>query len=133
MSVEITMKIAKFHMDLMFGVLPVNGNPAAPISKCCRTNIFNNLNIEDNHFAQKQAVLSGNAVGKTMGMSFPITAASRVAQLKDIMTKAFDETYEIMQQKNIDMRTAAYVKALNTLGEALSAQGTQSHFTNGEN
>lgn len=49
-------------------------------------------------------------------------------KLKDIITKAFDETYEIMQQKNIDMRTAAYTKALDVLGESLSDQGTQSYF-----
>ena len=61
-------------------------------------------------------------------------SATEVRQkLKTIMLDAFNATYQLMQQHNIDMRTAAYVKALNTLGEALSAQGTQSHFTNGEN
>ena len=86
MPVEITMKIAKFHMDLMFGILPVNGNPAAPISKCCRTNIFNNLNIEDNNFVHAEAVLFGNAVAEAMGISLPVIAPARIAQFKDIMT-----------------------------------------------
>tara|TARA_A100001015_G_scaffold267850_1_gene318244 strand:- start:1763 stop:2620 length:858 start_codon:yes stop_codon:yes gene_type:complete len=102
MPVEITMKIAKFHMDLMFGVMPVNGNPAAPISKCCRTNIFNNLNIEDNNFAQTQEVLSGNSVGKAMGMSLPVTAPARVSQLKDIMTTNSQNTVNT-QIENVEI------------------------------
>lgn len=49
-------------------------------------------------------------------------------KLKHMMQSAFDATYSIMQDKKVDMRTAAYIKALNTLSETLSAQGTQAYF-----
>ena len=37
--------------------------------------------------------------------------------------------YEIMQAQQISMRTAAYVHALNRLGDAIAAQGTQRYFS----
>jgi glutamate dehydrogenase (NADP+) len=36
-----------------------------------------------------------------------------------------------MDQHSIDMRTAAYAHALNRIGQAIEAVGTQSYFTGG--
>ena len=52
-------------------------------------------------------------------------------KLKKMMEDTFTETYAMMKKHKIDMRSAAYVKALNTLGAALAAQGTQSYFFDG--
>lgn len=50
-------------------------------------------------------------------------------RLRKIMVKAFDKTYQCMQAHNIDMRTAAYVSALSTLEDAISATGTHEYFS----
>jgi len=36
--------------------------------------------------------------------------------------------YDFMEQKEIDMRTAAYALALNRIGEAIASQGTVRYF-----
>lgn len=46
------------------------------------------------------------------------------------MTYAFKKVYGLMKDKKVDMRTAAYAIALNRLGDAVSAQGTQAYFKN---
>ncbi len=51
-------------------------------------------------------------------------------RLEQIMTGSFREVYDIKQQHQIDMRTAAYVSALRRIGEAIEAGGTQRYFTN---
>ncbi|MCO6457099.1 MAG: Glu/Leu/Phe/Val dehydrogenase [Pirellulaceae bacterium] len=51
------------------------------------------------------------------------------ARLREIMCREFNVVYDTMQQKGIDMRTAAYVVALNRIGEAISSQGTMQFFT----
>lgn len=52
-------------------------------------------------------------------------------RLKQIMTREFNNVYELMQARNIDMRTAAYVLGLNRIGQAVEALGT-SRFFNGK-
>lgn len=51
------------------------------------------------------------------------------ARLHEIMSRQFGVVHDFMQQKGIDMRTAAYAVALNRLGEAISSKGTMSYFT----
>lgn len=50
-------------------------------------------------------------------------------KLRHIMSKSFHEVCHISEHHGIDMRTAAYVHALNRLGEAVAAQGTRAYFS----
>ena len=50
-------------------------------------------------------------------------------KLHETMVREFNHIYDIMQEKNISMRTAAYVHGLNRLSDAMSAQGTHSYFS----
>lgn len=50
-------------------------------------------------------------------------------RLHEIMTREFLNVYQLMEGHNIDMRTAAYVHALNRQAEASVAQGTQLYFS----
>ncbi|MBA2653565.1 MAG: Glu/Leu/Phe/Val dehydrogenase [Gammaproteobacteria bacterium] len=49
-------------------------------------------------------------------------------KLEVVMVKAFNEVYQLMNDKKIDMRTAAYAVALDRLGKAIGVQGTHSYF-----
>lgn len=49
-------------------------------------------------------------------------------RLRDIMVREFLNVYQLMESHSIDMRTAAYVHALNRYVEAVVAQGTQHYF-----
>lgn len=51
-------------------------------------------------------------------------------KLKTIMVREFKTVYDTMEAKKINMRTAAYVHALNRIGEAMEAGGTQQFFRN---
>lgn len=53
------------------------------------------------------------------------------AKLRIIMLREFNTIYDLMAEKKTDMRTAAYVHALNRIGEAIEAQGTSRYFSNG--
>ncbi len=53
-------------------------------------------------------------------------------ELKEIMTREFDAVHSIHEGKDIDMRTAAYVHALDRLNEATQARGTRHYFSNHE-
>ena len=53
------------------------------------------------------------------------------AKLRIIMLREFNTIYDLMSEKKTDMRTAAYVHALNRIGEAIEAQGTSRYFVNG--
>lgn len=44
-------------------------------------------------------------------------------RLELIMTEAFDMCYEMHQQKNVDMRTAAYMVAVNRIAEGIKLRG----------
>lgn len=50
-------------------------------------------------------------------------------RLREIMSREFSNVYQIMEKSEIDMRTAAYVHALNRHVEAVVAQGTHEYFT----
>lgn len=50
-------------------------------------------------------------------------------KLHTIMSREFNCVYELMLQNKIPMRVAAYAHALNRLGDAIHAQGTQSYFS----
>lgn len=52
-------------------------------------------------------------------------------RLKQIMTREFNNVYDLAQEHAIDMRTAAYVVALNRIGQAVESLGT-SRFFNGK-
>ena len=49
-------------------------------------------------------------------------------KLQIIMAREFNAIYEIMIDKKIDMRTAAYVHALTRIGSAIESQGTRQYF-----
>lgn len=50
-------------------------------------------------------------------------------KLRVIMSREFNGVYDISQNKNIDMRTAAYVHALIRLSQALESTGTEKQFS----
>jgi len=50
-------------------------------------------------------------------------------KLHAIMSREFNAVYERMLENKISMRVAAYSHALNRLGDAIHAQGTQSYFS----
>ncbi|NIL95654.1 MAG: glutamate dehydrogenase [Planctomycetales bacterium] len=52
-------------------------------------------------------------------------------RLLKIMSTEFNRVYDLMQAKEIDMRTAAYVHALGRMGAALESQGTYRFFNEG--
>jgi len=52
-------------------------------------------------------------------------------RLRAILARELDAVYRLREMHKIDMRTAAYVHALNRIGAAIEAQGTQSYFANG--
>jgi len=53
-------------------------------------------------------------------------------KLQTIMTREFENVYDLSRELAIDMRTAAYVHALKRIGETLEAKGTRSYFANGD-
>jgi glutamate dehydrogenase (NADP+) len=50
-------------------------------------------------------------------------------RLHDKMKQAFSAVYTIAEHHSIDMRRAAYAVALNRIGDAIGAQGTQNYFS----
>ncbi len=50
-------------------------------------------------------------------------------RLHDTMSRAFNNVHAKMEQRSIDMRTAAYTLALNRIGEAIASQGTARYFS----
>jgi glutamate dehydrogenase (NADP+) len=51
-------------------------------------------------------------------------------RLQEIMSREFRAVHERAEAIGCDMRTAAYVHALDRIGGAIAAQGTQRYFTN---
>jgi glutamate dehydrogenase (NADP+) len=49
-------------------------------------------------------------------------------RLKEVMVREFHNVYKLMEKHKTDMRTAAYIHALDRHVEAVLAQGTQSYF-----
>ncbi len=52
-------------------------------------------------------------------------------ELREIMAREFNAIYDRMQERRIDMRTAAYAHALGRLAAAVESQGTHRFFTEG--
>ncbi len=50
-------------------------------------------------------------------------------RLEAIMTREFNATWDLMELHQTDLRTAAYVQALNRIGSAIEAKGTRRFFT----
>ncbi len=50
-------------------------------------------------------------------------------RLEKIMRAEFNAVYDLMEQHETDMRTAAYAHALKRIGDAVEAGGTQRYFT----
>lgn len=53
-------------------------------------------------------------------------------RLKEVMSREFENVYQLMEANQTDMRTAAYIHALNRQAEAVVAQGTQRYFAENE-
>lgn len=49
-------------------------------------------------------------------------------KLRTVMQREFQSVYELMEDKNLDMRTAAYVHGLRRIEQAVEAQGTAQFF-----
>jgi glutamate dehydrogenase (NADP+) len=52
-------------------------------------------------------------------------------RLREIMAREFNAVFDRMEALGTDMRTAAYVHALQRIGEAVEAHGTYSYFREG--
>ncbi|MCU0537651.1 MAG: glutamate dehydrogenase, partial [Hydrococcus sp. Prado102] len=51
--------------------------------------------------------------------------------LKDRIVTEAEKVWAIAQEFSVSMRTAAYIHALNRLGEAIDAKGTRDYYING--
>lgn len=51
------------------------------------------------------------------------------AKLQDIMQHAFDDVWAIATNEKINLRNAAYMRAMRRLGEAIEAHGTRDYFS----
>jgi glutamate dehydrogenase (NADP+) len=61
-------------------------------------------------------------------MGFYWTLDEVNSRLKQKMVEDSERIWTLSQEKEISLRTAAYVHALNRLGEAVSARGTKAYF-----
>ncbi len=61
-------------------------------------------------------------------MGFYWTLDEVNSRLKQKMVEEAEHIWTLSQEKEISLRTAAYVHALNRLGEAVSARGTKAYF-----
>lgn len=52
-------------------------------------------------------------------------------RLQSIIAREFGAIYDLSGRLQVDMRTAAYAHALNRIGTAIEAQGTQRYFVDG--
>lgn len=52
-------------------------------------------------------------------------------RLREIMSREFSAVYELAQECQIDLRTAAYVHGLTRIGAAIASQGTHAFFRDG--
>jgi glutamate dehydrogenase (NADP+) len=53
-------------------------------------------------------------------------------RLRATMAREFGAVHELMERHGTDLRTAAYVHALNRIGAAIEAQGTHRYFNEGQ-
>jgi glutamate dehydrogenase (NADP+) len=52
------------------------------------------------------------------------------SRLQEIMAREFANIYHLMEEHSVDMRTAAYIHALDRHAEAVVSLGTQDYFSN---
>ena len=62
------------------------------------------------------------------GFCWPFAEACE--RLERIISTEFNAVYDLMHERNLDMRTAAYTQALSRIGTAIQAQGTHRFFSN---
>ena len=60
------------------------------------------------------------------GLYWPLQEVNQ--RLKEKIVAEMQETWSIAQELSVSMRTAAYIHALNRLGEALDAKGTRDYY-----
>ncbi len=53
-------------------------------------------------------------------------------RLQAIMAREFENIYELSHEIGSDLRTAAYVHAIQRIGDTMEAKGTRSYFANGK-
>ena len=54
-------------------------------------------------------------------------------KLQQKMVEETEHIWKITQELSVSMRTAAYIHALNRLGEAINSKGTRDYYLNGKN
>lgn len=62
---------------------------------------------------------------------FPWTQEEVRERLETYMTRAFDKVWDLAEKDQRSYRSAAYIVALKRLCDAVSSQGTQEYFSNG--
>ncbi len=93
--VNISMRIQKFFMDTLFGVIVVDGATNSNDTLCTRSNVLQaNLQLLQTNYQTADDTLTANSVGNTLGMSVPVSNVARLKELVDIMTPATQVTLE---------------------------------------
>jgi glutamate dehydrogenase (NADP+) len=59
---------------------------------------------------------------------YPWTLEQVRSRLEEVMTRAFQEIWELATTEDVSVRSAAYTLALRRIAEAVEAQGTQEYF-----
>lgn len=50
-------------------------------------------------------------------------------RLQEIMIEAFNEVWDLAEERNLNLRSAAYSLAIRRIGEAVEAHGTRDYFS----
>ena len=69
-------------------------------------------------------------VQNRQGLYWPLEQVNQ--RLKQMMVEETERIWTIAQEQGIAPRTAAYVHALNRIGDAVQAKGTKAYFTDGQ-
>jgi glutamate dehydrogenase (NADP+) len=59
---------------------------------------------------------------------YPWTLDEVRSRLQEVLTRAFEETWHIVEHEKVSPRSAAYRLALRRIAEAIESQGTQEYF-----
>jgi glutamate dehydrogenase (NADP+) len=59
---------------------------------------------------------------------YPWTLDEVRSRLEEVLTRAFDETWHIVEHEKVSARAATYRLALRRIAEAIRSQGTQEYF-----
>jgi glutamate dehydrogenase (NADP+) len=63
---------------------------------------------------------------------YPWTLETVRDRLEDVLSTAFAEMWRIHEERDVPLRAAAYMAALERIGAAIEGQGTQTWFTGGK-